>query len=233
MVSSFACRRSSSSRLAAGSCPAWKRWERGASDHQGTLLVMKQRKEEQRANVVSASPSRRAPVRGSACARPSRLDCRAGCAIASCSSVDWRARGARATWRKASRCLLAALALAAGMGGWSLPVPAQQQRWAAIDPNGEGSSAVVWGATEDEARQRAVEACKKVSKTCAGGPASTPDLREVFAVVCCTQPHRGCAVSAAANRREAAKNVQEMFADAGYKDCSVQHYMSAATGKRL
>jgi len=118
------------------------------------------------------------------------------------------------------------------MGGWSLPVPAQQQRWAAIDPNGEGSSAVVWGASEDEARQRAVEACRKVSKTCAGGPASTHDLSEVFVVVCCNEPRRGCAASAAANRREAAKNVREMFADAGYKDCSVQHYMSAATGKR-
>ena len=91
---------------------------------------------------------------------------------------------------------------------------------------------MVWGATEDEARQRAVEACKRLSKTCANGPASTHDMQEVFAVMCCTQPRVGCAASAAANRREALKNVQEMFADAGYKDCSVQHYMSAATGKR-
>jgi hypothetical protein len=107
-----------------------------------------------------------------------------------------------------------------------------QQRWAALDPNSESSSPVVWGATEDEARQRAVETCKRVSKTCANGPASTQDLKEVFAIMCCKQPRVGCAVSAAANRREALKNVQEMFADAGYKDCSVQHYMSAGTGKR-
>jgi hypothetical protein len=71
-----------------------------------------------------------------------------------------------------------------------------------------------------------------VSKTCANGPASTRDLNEVFAVVCCTQPRRDCAAAAAANRREAAQNVREMFAGAGYKDCSVQHYISAATGKR-
>jgi hypothetical protein len=38
--------------------------------------------------------------------------------------------------------------------------------------------------------------------------------------------------AAAANRREAVQNVQEMFAGAGYKDCSVQHYMPAATGTR-
>jgi hypothetical protein len=124
----------------------------------------------------------------------------------------------------------ALLMLAAGMVAG--PAPAQQQRWAAIDPNNESSAPVVWGASEEEARQRAVEACKRISKTCASGPASTQNLKEVFAVMCCTQPRVGCAASAASNRREAQKNVQEMFADAGYKDCSLQHYMSAATGKR-
>jgi hypothetical protein len=124
------------------------------------------------------------------------------------------------------------LALAAGLSWGPEPASAQQQqRWAALDPNSESSSPVVWGANEDEARQRAVEACKRLSKTCANGPASTQDMKEVFAVMCCTQPRVGCAASAAANRREALKNVQEMFADAGYKDCSVQHYMSAGTGK--
>ena len=133
--------------------------------------------------------------------------------------------------RKPTRWLLAAL-IVLGVGAQSHSVAAQQRRWAALDANGEGTAPVMWGATEEEARQRAVEACKKVSKTCADGPASTHDLNEVFAIVCCTEPRRGCAVSAAANRREATKNVQAMFADAGYKDCSVQHYMSAATGNR-
>jgi predicted RNase H-like HicB family nuclease len=123
------------------------------------------------------------------------------------------------------------LVLAAAMSTWSHAALAQQ-RWAAIDPNSEGSSPVAWGATEEEARQRAVEACKRVSKTCASGPASTNDMKEVFAVMCCTQPRPGCAASAAASRRDALKNVQEMFADAGYKDCSARHYMSAATGKK-
>lgn len=141
-------------------------------------------------------------------------------------SVRWRWGGG--LLRKVWRWLWAALFVL----GISHSAAAQQRRWAALDSNGEGSSPVAWGATEEEARQRAVEACQKVSKTCANGPASTRDLNEVFAIVCCTQPRRGCAVSAAANRREAAKNVEAMFADAGYKDCSVQHYMSAATGKR-
>jgi hypothetical protein len=134
----------------------------------------------------------------------------------------------KALLRKASRWLWTALIVL----GISHSVAAQQRRWAALDPNGEGSSSVAWGATEEEARQRAVEACRNVSQTCANGPASTHDLNEVFAIVCCTLPRRGCAAAAAANRREAAQNVQEMFAGAGYKDCSVQHYISAATGKR-
>ena len=108
----------------------------------------------------------------------------------------------------------------------------QQQRWAAVDPNSEGTSPVVWGATEEEARQRAQEACKRLSKTCANGPASTDDLGDVFAIVCCTQPRAGCAVSAGPNRRQALKTVQAMFAEAGYKDCSLRHYMSAASGKK-
>jgi hypothetical protein len=119
----------------------------------------------------------------------------------------------------------------ATLSAGSQPASAQQ-RWAAIDPNSESSSPVAWGATEDEARQRAVEACKRVSKTCANGPASTAELREVFAFVCCTQPRVGCAVSAGSSRREALKRVQSMFAEAGYKDCSLRHFMSAASGKK-
>ena len=107
-----------------------------------------------------------------------------------------------------------------------------QQRWAAIDPNSEASSPVVWGANEDEARQRAVEACRRLSKTCANGPASTSNMRETFAVMCCTQPQVGCAVAAAPSRRDAQKNLRELFADAGYKDCAVRHHMSAATGRK-
>jgi hypothetical protein len=107
-----------------------------------------------------------------------------------------------------------------------------QNRWAAVDPNSETSSPVVWGATEDEASQRAIEACKKLSKTCANGPAVTEDLREMFAFVCCEKPRAGCAVSTGNNRRDAAKGARDMFTEAGYTECSVRHYLSARTGKR-
>jgi hypothetical protein len=126
--------------------------------------------------------------------------------------------------------VLASLAVAASL--LLAPAAAQQKRWAAVDPNSETSSPVAWGSTEVEARQRAIEACKRLSKTCANGPAVTDDLKEVFAVVCCEQPRAGCAASAAANRRDAAKNAQQMFADAGYSNCSVRHYLQAGTGKK-
>lgn len=124
-----------------------------------------------------------------------------------------------------------ALVLVAGMAVHD-PVAAQQKRWAAVDPNSETSAPVVWGTTEDEARQRAIDACKRASKTCANGPAVTDDMREVFALVCCEKPRMGCAASAAGNRRQASKNAQQMFADAGYSECSVRHYLHAGTGRR-
>ena len=67
-----------------------------------------------------------------------------------------------------------------------------------------------WGATEDEARQRAVEACKRLSKTCANGPAVTDDLKEVFAVMCCDAAARGlCRLG----RGQPARGRQERAAD--------------------
>src|SRR5262245_14107185 len=105
------------------------------------------------------------------------------------------------------------LVVLSGLDAWSQP---GQRRWAAIDPNREASSAVAWGPTEAEARQRAVEACKRVSKTCAGVPASTDTPDDVFAVMCCARPSQGCAVSVAGNRQDALKSVQKTFSDAGF-----------------
>ena len=109
---------------------------------------------------------------------------------------------------------------------------AQEKRWAAIDPNNETSSSVAWSGSEAKARQEAVEACRRTSKTCANGPASTNEMEDVFAVMCCTKPRRGCAVGVAGARQDALKSVQKTFADAGYSNCALRHYISAATGKK-
>jgi len=109
---------------------------------------------------------------------------------------------------------------------------AQEKRWAAIDPNNETTSPVAWSSTEAKARQDAIEACKRTSKSCANGPASTNEMEDVFAVMCCTKPRRGCAVGVAGARQDALKSVQKTFAEAGYSNCSLRHYLSAATGKK-
>jgi hypothetical protein len=130
------------------------------------------------------------------------------------------------------RRLAGVMLLAIALLGLEARSQTGQQRWAAIDPNRESSSAVAWGPTEKEARQRAVEACRRVSKTCANGPASTDTLDDVFAVMCCTRPSQGCAVAVAASRQEALKAVRQTFAEAGFSNCSLRHYLSAASGKK-
>jgi hypothetical protein len=115
-----------------------------------------------------------------------------------------------------------------------LPVAsAQQKRWAAVTPNNEASSSVVWGDTEAQVRQRAIDACKRISKTCASEPALTQEMDDVFAVMCCTKPRQGCASSVARNRQSALHAVEKVFADAGYSNCTLRHYISAGTGKKL
>ena len=58
------------------------------------------------------------------------------------------------------------------------------------------------------------------------------EMEDVFAVMCCTKPRRGCAVGVAGARQDALKSVQKTFADAGYSNCSLRYYLSAATGKK-
>jgi hypothetical protein len=109
---------------------------------------------------------------------------------------------------------------------------AQEKRWAAIDPNNETTSPVVWSSTEAQARQDAVEACRRGSKSCAHGPASTNEMEDFFAVVCCTKPRRGCAVGVAGARQDALKSIEKIFAAAGYSNCALRHYLSARSGKK-
>jgi hypothetical protein len=57
-------------------------------------------------------------------------------------------------------------------------------------------------------------------------------MGDVFAVMCCTKPRRGCAVGVAGARQEALKSVEKTFAEAGYSQCTLRHYLSAATGRK-
>jgi hypothetical protein len=135
----------------------------------------------------------------------------------------------RISWLKVAALLVQVLV---GAGAIFHAAAAQEKRWAAIDPNNETTSPVAWSNTEAKARQDAVDACRRGSQSCANGPASTNEMEDIFAVMCCTKPRRGCAVGVAGARQEALKSVQKTFADAGYSNCSLRHYLSAATGKK-
>ncbi|MCZ7594433.1 MAG: hypothetical protein M5U16_05540 [Hyphomicrobium sp.] len=107
-----------------------------------------------------------------------------------------------------------------------------QDRWAAIAPNLENSSSVVWATSKDQAKKLAVLACKQVSSTCAETPASTNGMDHVFAVMCCTDPKTGCAAAVGATREIALKEVKRLFSEGGYSQCSLKSYFKAGTGEK-
>ncbi|MEI9900173.1 MAG: hypothetical protein WDN31_08655 [Hyphomicrobium sp.] len=107
-----------------------------------------------------------------------------------------------------------------------------QDRWAAIAPNLENSSSVVWATSKDQAKKLAVLACKQVSSTCADTPASTNGMDHFFAVMCCTDPKTGCAAAVGETKQTALKEVKQLFSDGGYSQCSLKSYFKAGTGEK-
>ena len=107
-----------------------------------------------------------------------------------------------------------------------------QDRWAAIAPNLENSSTVVWATSKDQAKEFAILACKKVSSTCAETPASTNGMDHTFAVMCCTVPKAGCAAAVGPTRQIALKEVKRLFSEGGYSRCSLKSYFKAGTGEK-
>lgn len=107
-----------------------------------------------------------------------------------------------------------------------------QERWAAIAPNQENSSAVVWATTKEQAKKLAVLACKEVSKTCAETPASTNGMDHIFAVMCCDTPDKACAAGVGADRAGALKEVKGVLSDGGFSQCSLKSYFKAGTGEK-
>ena len=107
-----------------------------------------------------------------------------------------------------------------------------QDRWAAITPNLENSSTVVWATDKEQAKKLAVLACKQVSQTCAETPASTNGMDHMFAVMCCSDPKTGCAAAVGANRESALKEVKKIFSEGGYSKCTLKSYFKAGTGEK-
>ncbi|CAN1723295.1 conserved exported protein of unknown function [Hyphomicrobium sp. 1Nfss2.1] len=132
--------------------------------------------------------------------------------------------------RASATCAILGLGLA--LVAMSSISASAQERWAAIAPNLENSSTVVWATTKDQAKKLAVLACKQVSSTCAEQPASTNGLDHVFAVMCCTDPKTGCAAAVGSSRQQALKEVKRLFSEGGYSQCSLKSYFKAGTGEK-
>lgn len=107
-----------------------------------------------------------------------------------------------------------------------------QERWAAIVPNEENSSTVVRATTKDQAEQLAIDACQRVSDTCASRAATTDGMNNYFAIMCCTQPRMGCAAGVASTKRKALNEVKSIFSDDEFKNCSLKNYIKAGTGEK-
>jgi len=122
------------------------------------------------------------------------------------------------------------------IGLLATPNAASAQQWAAVDAHTSGTGPVVSAASKDDARAAAVAACRRVSKTCSGMPASA-ELQNsqdyVFAYMCCMRPHLGCAISAATTKPQAAASAIKVGTDAGLEACAVRKYLSAKTGKAI
>ena len=128
-----------------------------------------------------------------------------------------------------AKILLAATVLLAMLCGHA---NAQERRWAAIAPNLENSSTVVWATTKDQAKKLALLACKQVSQTCAETPASTDGMDQMFAIMCCEDPKSGCAAAVGPDKDGALKEVKKLFSDGGFSQCNLKGYFKAGTGEK-
>ena len=122
----------------------------------------------------------------------------------------------------------AALLVLTLQGGQALA----QDRWAAISANREDTATVVWATSKEQAKKLAVLACKQVSQTCSDTPASTNGMDHTFALMCCTDPHLGCAVAVGKDRDTALKEVKKIFSDGGFSQCTLKSYFKAGTGEK-
>lgn len=114
-----------------------------------------------------------------------------------------------------------------------ISAPAAAQEWAGLAPNGEGTAPVVRAPNRDQARDRALAACRRVSKTCTDQPALTQDLSDTFALVCCSRPRWACVAAPRRQRDAAVAEAQRVLDQHGFSQCKTQAFLSARNGDRL
>ena len=130
----------------------------------------------------------------------------------------------------------ASLIAAVLIGFLAIPGAAFAQQWAAVDAHTTGTGPVVLAGDKTGAAAKAFAPCRRVSRTCSGMPA-TANLQGssayIFAYMCCTKPHLGCAITAATTKAQAAADAIRIGTNGGLDACAVRKYLSAKTGKTI
>jgi hypothetical protein len=102
--------------------------------------------------------------------------------------------------------------------------------FAAALPNNE-DLVVVQAPTLAAANAAAIAACKAVSKTCSGEPASTNVPGSVFVHVCCAA-EQGCTIDTRRSRKEAEEETLYRMKLLGFWTCKIKAFYDAFTGKK-
>jgi hypothetical protein len=102
--------------------------------------------------------------------------------------------------------------------------------WAAFVPNADRTIGMGWGATSQEAEEKALAACRKKSLTCAETAATTKLSTDRVALVCCRQPNVGCAIGIAPSNEEAVSTAEAFVESQEWGRCEVRALYSARTG---
>lgn len=111
---------------------------------------------------------------------------------------------------------------------------ANEKNWyASVAPNNEESGPVYWADTQEAAKEGALRACNKISKTCATKPAWTEDRDDVFSLMCCRKPRFSCVIGVGSSAEAARQQAKNTHSEEGSSKCDVRKYISARTGEDI
>ncbi len=102
--------------------------------------------------------------------------------------------------------------------------------WAAFVVNADMSIGMGWGATPEEAEQKALIACRKKSLSCAEVAALTDVPTNRVALVCCRHEGMACVVGIGGTNEDAVSKAESFAGGQGWGRCSVRGLYSARTG---
>jgi hypothetical protein len=102
--------------------------------------------------------------------------------------------------------------------------------WAAFVVSGDLTLGMGWGATVEEAEQKAFANCRKKSQRCAEEAAITNHPEDRVAHICCQHPARACIVGIASKTQEAISSAESFAEMQEWGRCNLIGVYSARSG---